>query len=352
MVRKSPEPSKSEMGSAICRFRHASGLTQEHLADAAGLSVGLIRDLEQGRTHSPRWGSVEALALALGLGEQERAEFAAAWECGAAARGQRQWRSAGRRPDPIQAVTIRLLGPLAAERPGLLIDLGSVRRRVILALVAMRGEAGARLSELTDLLWPDRAPARAAGIVQREISQLRQLLDGALGHPFSHQPIVWTGVSYRLQSGPHFRLDSADFGGLASNGDIAVADGAPDRGCGFYERALQLWRGGAVADLDCLQVHPLVAALNRQRSEVAVRYADAAALAGGHARALPHLREACQVEPLSEVLHARLITALGSTGRRAEAVTVFEQLRDRLGEELGLGPSHLVWRAYGLVIGA
>ena len=55
---------------------------------------------------------------------------------------------------------------------------------------------------------------------------------------------------------------------------------------------------------------------------------------------------------MNEVLHAIYIKALSSTGRRAEAVDVFDRLRARLGEELGIGPSEQVWRAYRLMIEA
>jgi transcriptional regulator with XRE-family HTH domain len=56
------------MGSLLKRYRQARGVTQRELAAAAGLSIGTLRDLEQGRTRFPRWGMVEGLAAVLGLG--------------------------------------------------------------------------------------------------------------------------------------------------------------------------------------------------------------------------------------------------------------------------------------------
>jgi len=330
-------------------FRHTCGFTQEQLAGAAGLSIGLVRDLEQGRTRSPRWGSVEALALAMGLREQERAQLAAAWRCDGTR--QRPHASAAN-TSAADTVTVRVLGPMTAERSGCPVDLGPVRRKAVLALIALCGETGARMSGLTDLLWPDHSPASATDIVQAHVSRLRGLLAVDQGSSKSPQPIVWTGVSYRLQSGACCLLDSTEFVRLARAGDTAAADGVLIRACEFYERALELWCGSAVADLDCLQEHPAVVDLNRQRSDLVVRYADTASMAGDHGRPLLQLRDACRDEPLSEVLHARLITALSSTGRRSEAVRVFEQLRHRLDQHLGIRPSDLVWRAYGLVTDA
>lgn len=53
------------------RFRLAAGLTQEALAEKAGVSVEAVRTLEGGRRRYPRPTTVEALAGALGLSETE-----------------------------------------------------------------------------------------------------------------------------------------------------------------------------------------------------------------------------------------------------------------------------------------
>jgi transcriptional regulator with XRE-family HTH domain len=57
--------------------RPRDGLSQRELAAQAGLSVGAVRDLEQGRTAWPREQSVLRLARALSLGQRERDELAA-----------------------------------------------------------------------------------------------------------------------------------------------------------------------------------------------------------------------------------------------------------------------------------
>jgi transcriptional regulator with XRE-family HTH domain len=58
------------MGQLICEHRSRAGLSQRELADAAGVTLGMLRDLEQGRTLWPRWGSVHAVAIAPGRGRQ------------------------------------------------------------------------------------------------------------------------------------------------------------------------------------------------------------------------------------------------------------------------------------------
>jgi predicted ATPase/DNA-binding XRE family transcriptional regulator len=60
------------------RHRRAAGLTQEELAEAAGLGVRGVSDLERSLRSTPRTETVLRLAAALQLGEHERAAFLAA----------------------------------------------------------------------------------------------------------------------------------------------------------------------------------------------------------------------------------------------------------------------------------
>ncbi|MFE5843621.1 helix-turn-helix domain-containing protein [Streptomyces niveus] len=53
------------MGDRLAELRLRRKLTQEQLAERAGLSVDVIRKLEQGRRNSPRLSSINALASAL-----------------------------------------------------------------------------------------------------------------------------------------------------------------------------------------------------------------------------------------------------------------------------------------------
>ncbi len=64
-------------GSRLRRLREAAGLTQEELAERAGLSPVAIGKLERGQRRRPYPHTVQALAAALGLSEEERAELAA-----------------------------------------------------------------------------------------------------------------------------------------------------------------------------------------------------------------------------------------------------------------------------------
>ena len=65
-------------GALLRRLRLAAGLTQEGLAERAGVSAGAVSDLERNPTRLPRLDSVALLADALGLAAAERVRFVAA----------------------------------------------------------------------------------------------------------------------------------------------------------------------------------------------------------------------------------------------------------------------------------
>ena len=72
-----PEPEAAPFGVLLRRERLAAGLTQEGLAERAGLSVRGIQDLERGASW-PQRDTLRGLATALALPEERGAAFAAA----------------------------------------------------------------------------------------------------------------------------------------------------------------------------------------------------------------------------------------------------------------------------------
>ena len=57
----------AELAEKLVALRKAAGLTQQDLAQAAGLSVSIVVKLEIGKTADPRASTLRALARALGV---------------------------------------------------------------------------------------------------------------------------------------------------------------------------------------------------------------------------------------------------------------------------------------------
>jgi DNA-binding SARP family transcriptional activator len=310
------------------------GLTQRELADAAGMSIGALRDLEQGRTRCPRWGAVAAFAAALDMDRNQRAELASAWSGGqpdgGSGYGPLEGEAAG---VGGTGVRIGVLGLLTVLRGPAVVELGSSRQRAVLGLLALHGPTGVNRDAIVDVLWRDRPPRSAVAEVQAYISRLRRLLDPG---QVADGPVILAGRYYRLGYG--IGVDLADFGELSRCADGVAAQGEFRLACALYERSLALWRGEVLADVDLLQGHLAAAEAARRRGDVVLRFARAAAAVGCHERMLPHLRDMCAREPLNEQAHAYLMTALAATGQQAAAVMLFGELMHRLDRELGIRP--------------
>jgi DNA-binding SARP family transcriptional activator/DNA-binding XRE family transcriptional regulator len=326
------------MGALIKGYREGRQATQRELAAAAGISLGALRDLEQGRSRSPRWGTVEQLAAVLGLDLAQRAELAAALRTGAP-------RDDPARQSPGGGVRVSVLGPLTAWRDGVPLTLGSARQRAVLGLLAL--QPSVHRDAIIDLLWGERPPASAVAEVQRYVSRLRKLLGDDPARAGGARRLTTTGgCCYQLNVGPG-GLDLAVFEQLTRQAREA-AD--PARACERCAEALGLWRGDVLVNVDLLRGHPAVVEVRNRRADAVLRYARAATRVGASAEALPHLRELCAEEPLNEQAHAWLMTVLAATGQQAAALQVFADVRRRLEVELGIGPSLVLAQARTTVL--
>jgi DNA-binding SARP family transcriptional activator/DNA-binding XRE family transcriptional regulator len=325
------------VGVLIREQRANAGLTQRQLAAAASVSIGALRDLEQGRTRCPRWATVAAIASSLRMDRDHCAELASAWHGGRTDDGIWEARAGTPANGAPAGIRIGVLGPLMVTRDGMIVgELGSARQRAVLALLALRWPAGASMPAIVDVLWGEHPPASAITQVQACISKLRCLLHPGLIVHDRQYTVMSAGPCYRLGEG--MELDQAIFGQLVRRADAAAAQGEPRLACRLYERSLGLWRGEVLADLDLPQDLPVVVELTHRRDDLIQRLACVAAACGWYERVLPHLRTLCARDPYNEQAHAQLMAALAATGQQVAALRVFGEIRHRLDRTFGIRP--------------
>jgi DNA-binding SARP family transcriptional activator/tetratricopeptide (TPR) repeat protein len=320
-------------GALIRKYRRVAGLSQRQLADSAGVSIGVIRDLEQHRTTHLQSRSVESLIRALGLDQWQASTLARAARAGTARAGGA--RAGGARAGE-SSVRLAILGPLALWR-GDQVDPGPPSQRAVLGLLALMPGVLVRREAIIDAIWGEDIPATAVNLVQKYVSRLRALLDPARPPRDPGALLVSVSTGYRLQATAE-QLDVLAFEQLAGDARAVGYAGDQPGACELYEQALGLWRGEPLADLGILRDHPAVTSLCRRRADVVAEYAQAACATGMYGRVLGHLRDLVAREPLNENAHALLMTALAGAGRPADALVVFEDLRIRLDEQLGVRP--------------
>jgi DNA-binding SARP family transcriptional activator/tetratricopeptide (TPR) repeat protein/DNA-binding XRE family transcriptional regulator len=329
-----PEGDRPGFGRVLREVRLAVGVTQAELAHRAGVSLGTIRDLEQGRRVRPRAGSVARLSAALGLDARLAERLAGAVD--AATSGGGLW--------------VQVLGPVLAWRDGRPLDLGSARQRAVLALLALQRDGPVLREAIVDAVWPDGPPATAVNMVQAYVGRLRRVIEAgeAVRGGRERSVVTWSGESYRLRLTAD-ELDLLTFDDLAARA-AAAAPADPAVASSLYEQALGLWHGDPAAGTGVLRTHPAVTGLIFRRSRLVVEYAKVACPQGWHDQVLGHLRVLAGQEPLNEPAHAWLMIALAGSGQQAAALEVYADCRQRLDQQLGVHPGADLSRAHSLVL--
>lgn len=225
-------------------------------------------------------------------------------------------------------VRVRLLGPVEVVVAGSPQAVNGVRRKAVLATLALHAGRVVSIDRLIDVVWGDQLPATAANTLQRHVSYLR----GVLGEPGS---IVARQPGYLLDTGP----DSTDV--QAAERLIELARRSTDRNeqVRHLTAAVALWRGPPLADVaGSAWLEEQAEHLARLRLEAQRSLAEARLSVGEHAGLVPGLERLVRQHPFDEHLHAQLMLALYRDGRQGEAVATYRRLRDNLRENLGLDP--------------
>ncbi len=232
-----------------------------------------------------------------------------------------------------RGVWFAVLGPVEARSAaGDPVPLGGPRPRSLLALLLLDAGRVVGTDRLIDGLYGDHPPGDAANALQAQVSRLRRKLG-------DHAHIESQPAGYRLAVEPD-RVDLHRFTRLAREGRQALTTNEHARAAKLLRDALDLWRGPALADVRDAPFAEAQAARLDELRVAAVEDRAEADLAIGESRAvIGELTELCAAHPLRERPRVLLMRALAANGRQAEALTVFEDARRVLADELGADPS-------------
>lgn len=234
-----------------------------------------------------------------------------------------------------------VLGSLTVwDSSGRRIPITETKVRAVLAdLLAHHGHP-VSADQLIEDLWEGRPPGRPLNTLQTKISQLRRAL-GA-------ERVLRSPAGYRIRLDDDDELDSIRF-----RREVEAADGVEDPGARglLLSEALGLWRGPAFSDFtDAAFVRAEAVRLEELRVEAAERLAESRLAAGEGAGAVAVLREVVEEHPLRERLHGLYMLALFRTGRQADALRTFHDLRARLRDQLGVEPDPATRELYTSIL--
>jgi DNA-binding SARP family transcriptional activator/pimeloyl-ACP methyl ester carboxylesterase len=229
---------------------------------------------------------------------------------------------------------VRLLGPVElGRRDGSSVGVGSGLERTLLAALAVNAGLVVPTGVLIDGLWESGPPPTARHALQVHVSSLRHRL-GVSPSPLEARP---SGYVLKLDPG---QLDTERFESLAATGRAELASNQAQRAAEVLEAALAVWRGPALADVagDRLTGGE-VARLSEARRATEEDRLDAELAAGRSARAAAMAEALAGAEPFRERRWGQLMLALYRSGRQADALRRFLEVRDLLRDELGVDPS-------------
>jgi DNA-binding SARP family transcriptional activator len=227
-------------------------------------------------------------------------------------------------------VDFRILGPLEVTRDGETLALPGGHPRALLAMLLLAANRTVARERLIDGLWGDAVPESAVKMVQIAVSRLRQLVPRSM--------LRTRPPGYMLELDPEL-IDLARFVRLADAGRGALAAGnAPEASIRLRE-ALALWRGPALGEFS----EPFAAAEAARLEELQLATLeariDADLMRGDGAELASELELVTATHPLRERLRAQLMLVLYRSGRQADALAVYQDMRQTLDEDLGLRPS-------------
>ncbi|MFJ4833145.1 AfsR/SARP family transcriptional regulator [Streptomyces sp. NPDC088747] len=243
---------------------------------------------------------------------------------------------------------LRLLGPLELWAGGRYIELGQPRQRVVLAVLAANSGRLLTVGSLVDRIWDDTPPDSARSTLYSHVSRIRRVLDeatpregGTTGHPPLELVRASGGYVLKAAGGS---IDLLRFRALVLQARGLRPDD-PERGR-LLRDALDLWRGSPLADLPGAWAERTRTAWLNERLEAALLWARAESAAGNTSQAIGRMRSMTDEFPLAEPLAALLIRSLARTGRTAEALDHYTEVRRRLADELGAVPGEELRRAH------
>jgi class 3 adenylate cyclase/DNA-binding SARP family transcriptional activator len=234
-------------------------------------------------------------------------------------------------------VELRLLGPLEfVGDDGQPIALPAGKPRALLGLLGLETGHVVSLDRIVDILWSGRPPTTAPKVVQSYVSRLRKLLP--TGVLVTRRP----GYLLRLD---HGQFDLARFERLRDEAAVESGRGRHRVAVARFGEALALWRGPPLADVaDELDLGAELARLDELRMVTWEERFDSELALGRHGVLVAELEAALSAHPLRERLAGQLMLALYRSGRQADALAVYREMRARLVDELGLHPSQALQR--------
>ncbi|MEU1408793.1 AfsR/SARP family transcriptional regulator [Streptomyces sp. NPDC005728] len=239
---------------------------------------------------------------------------------------------------------IEVLGALSVRENGVSIVPTAPKPRQVLALLALNADQVVPVTALVEELWGGVPPRSARTTLQTYVLQLRELIAEALargdGERLTAKDILATVPGgYRLETRAG-TVDYREFERRAGAGYRAMDAEDYTSAARLLADALSLWTGPALTDIQVgIRIDMEARRLEEARLCALDQRIEADLRLGRHRELLPELTVMVNQYRMHESVHGQFMLALHRSGRRGEALDVYQRLRTTLVSELGLEPS-------------
>ncbi|MEU7862233.1 BTAD domain-containing putative transcriptional regulator [Nonomuraea sp. NPDC049141] len=227
---------------------------------------------------------------------------------------------------------VTLLGAFQASRCDVALSVPGARLQGLVVRLALAGGRAVEQGVLFDAIWAEDPPADPAHALQALVSRLRRAL-GSAGD------VAQVAGGYRLD------VDAADvdalrFEQLAAAGRDRLRAGDPNGAAAVLGEAVALWgdRPGAEPTVVAAVAPAAATRLAQTSIEAVADLADAELSLGRADAAAARLAALLAEQPVYERAAALLMDALAAQGRQAEALALYERVRETLADVLGTDP--------------
>jgi DNA-binding SARP family transcriptional activator len=233
----------------------------------------------------------------------------------------------------MAAMSFGVLGPLLVRDGGKTVRVPAARQRAVLAAMLVRRGQVVSLDKLTETLWDGPPPRDARATVQTYIMRLRRVLGPTLA-----SKIVTRPPGYMIQVAEN-EFDQPQFAVLCRAGEAAAREGEWERASRLMRSALDLWRGPALADVSSYLLQSVEAPWFEELRLRALELRIEADLnLCRHDEAIAELQRLTAEHPYRERFRIQLMLALWRAARRADALSVYQQMRQTFVDDLGIEP--------------
>lgn len=220
------------------------------------------------------------------------------------------------------------MGPLRVVAEGEEVALPPIPRRVLAALL-LESDRTVSYDRLIFSVWGDSPPETARNTLQAHISGLRRRLPGLIDS---------SREGYRLDLSESVN-ETASFEELSTEAEAAFEAGDYATAIETSRRASALWRSEPYPELDTLLARAEADRIAAVYDGLRITLARALIAAGRADEAATGLRSLVVERPLHEPFWEQLMIAYYSSGRQADALSAYGEIRRLLAEELGVAPS-------------